>query len=91
MFEAVLEMGHVDVIEEEPKNMRDHLAMLRHGHAVSIGNPEDPFILRAGTPSRLIARYYIVGDPECPVRVSGSVEFMETLARIQEQWRSELH
>lgn len=90
MMDAMLEMGHADVVEVEPRDMLAHLELLKHGQSASIGSPEDPFQL-LGADRRLIARYYIEADNQCLVRVSGSVEFMEALARIQARWRSELH
>lgn len=90
MMDALLEMGHSDVVEVEPRNMLDQIAMLKHGQSATIGSPEDPFQLLASD-RRLIVRYYIEAANECLVRVSGSVEFMEALARIQARWRSELH
>lgn len=100
MMDALIEMGHADVIEEEPRGLMDHLAMVKRGHNASIGSPEDPFRILSAADRRLIASYYIdawVDDRsvQCEVRFSGSAAFMDAMEviaeRWQARWRSELH
>jgi hypothetical protein len=69
MLRALLEMGHAQAYELEPRESR-------------LGTPRDPFILMTAS-DRQIARYYIEADEErCWVRYSGSVEFIAKLTEL---------
>jgi hypothetical protein len=82
MLDALIEMGHAEAFELEPKAIREHMAAIQDGGKTRLGSPEDPFVLMAEV-GRPVARYYIEADDErCWVRLSGSAEFIDALAAI---------
>lgn len=81
MLRALIAMGLADAYELEPRGLLEHVEALRSGGEATLGTAEDPFVLKSE--DRIIARYYIEADGgRCWVRLSGSAEFIATLALL---------